>query len=131
MGESADAFSVLVVDDDDELREGLCDLLNEKGFEAVGATDGAEALATMNEPTLPDLVLLDLGMPRMDGYEFLERREASPKMKAVPVIVISATTDTRRIHGLVAATLPKPISVPTLLRVMNQAVMRQRQHRYA
>jgi CheY-like chemotaxis protein len=125
-----DPFSVLVVDDDPEVRESLRDVLSEEGYAVTEAGDGADALATLGGSTVPDLVLLDLGMPNMDGYEFLERREASAKLKAVPVIVISGTTDPRRFHGLVDATLPKPLNVPVLLRVVNRAVHRHREARH-
>jgi CheY-like chemotaxis protein len=47
--------------------------LSEEGYSGIGATDGADALEQLSDFALPDVVLLDLGMPRMDGYEFLER----------------------------------------------------------
>ena len=117
--------SVLVVDDDAELREGLCDVLVEEGYSVIGATDGADALEHLSEFALPDVVLLDLGMPRMDGYEFLERRAADDVLKEVPVIVISSQTDRLRMRFPVATTLTKPVDLMMLLGALRREIVEQ------
>jgi CheY-like chemotaxis protein len=104
---------VLVVDDDDGIREGLSEMLEDAGFATVGARHGLEALTllgTMSAP--PTFILLDLMMPIMDGWAFCNSREKSRALSEIPVIVISATdiADWNRPPG-VDAFLPKPIDV--------------------
>jgi CheY-like chemotaxis protein len=123
MATSRTAGSVLVVDDDSDLREGLCDVLAEEGYFVIGATDGADALAHLSEFALPDVVLLDLRMPKMDGYEFLERREADEMLKGVPVIVICSTPDPARMHLPVVTTLSKPVDLVALLGVLKKEIV--------
>jgi CheY-like chemotaxis protein len=126
MASSRITGSVLVVDDDTDLREGLCDILVEEGYSVIGATDGADALAHLNEFALPDVVLLDLRMPRMDGYEFLERRQGDPLLKDVPVIVISSTSEPERLHFSGVATLNKPVNLTTLLGMLKSEIVETR-----
>jgi two-component system response regulator CpxR len=81
---------VLVVDDDRFIRESLCDLLTEEGYEVELADNGAAALEAMRQSN-PDLVLLDLMMPVLSGWEVLEQLDEDREgLGAVPVIVISA-----------------------------------------
>ena len=115
--------SVLVVEDDAELRGGLCDVLEEEGYSVASAVDGADALAHLSEPAMPDIVLLDLRMPNMHGYAFLECRSASQKLKEIPVIVISATPDPARMHFPIAGVLPKPVDLVALLLMMRHEVL--------
>ena len=79
--------SVLVVDDNEDVREGLCDFLVEEGFCVRSAEDGGMAMADFAVNGTPDVVLLDLRMPNIDGYEFLRRQAAAPEdVRKVPVI---------------------------------------------
>ena len=117
------AGSVLVVDDDTNLREGICDILVEEGFMVEGARDGAEALEHLRDFALPDVVLLDLSMPRMDGYEFLARRQEDALLRDVSVIVISATPDPERLHFPLLATMGKPVNLTTLLGTMKKDIL--------
>jgi DNA-binding NtrC family response regulator len=79
---------VLVADDEDDLRSSLRDLLAEEGYTVTEARDGEEALAAATGPTPPDLVLLDVNMPRLDGLDVLRRMR---RLKAtVGVIVMTA-----------------------------------------
>lgn len=122
------AASILVVDDNRDVREGLCDFLVSEGFLVESATDGADALERLksaNEPgDLPDVVLLDLRMPRMDGYEFLQRREADALLRNVPVIVVSATAAERKIPIPVTATLSKPVNTRLLLDLLRRQIVK-------
>jgi CheY-like chemotaxis protein len=113
------ATSVLVVDDDADVREGLCDLLVEEGFSVASAANGADALDHLRQPCLPDVVLLDLRMPTMDGYEFLKCRQADEKLRDVPVIVVSATPEAHRLQFPIRATLMKPLNFRRLLALLN------------
>jgi len=81
--------TILVVDDDPIVRELFRRLLPRAGYSAVIATNGMDALAALETHT-PDLVLLDLAMPKMDGLTFLQVLRQDPDCKHVPVILISA-----------------------------------------
>ena len=83
---------VLVVDDNEEARALLRILLRRKGIKVFEAADGVEGLEKLLEHK-PNLVLLDLDMPRMDGFEFLEKRHTVEAEQQTPVVVVSARED--------------------------------------
>jgi len=102
--------SVLVVDDDPDVRALLRRSLEREGYAVVEAEHGRAALARLGEAT-PDLVLLDLMMPEMDGFEFLVELRRLPASRHVPVVVITAKDltpeDHRRLNGSVERILAK------------------------
>ncbi len=79
---------ILVVEDDKFLREMVTRKLNKEGYDVSQAVDGEEGLQRMEEIE-PDLVLLDLIMPNMGGFEFLEKIQDKPKMSEVPIVILS------------------------------------------
>lgn len=79
---------ILIVEDDDVLREVLADKLTQEGYGARNAVDGVEALEQMRKQK-PDLILLDILMPRKDGMEVLEEMQGDPELAPIPVIIIS------------------------------------------
>jgi CheY-like chemotaxis protein len=81
---------ILVVEDDLAIREVLTEVLRFEGFEAEGAANGREALNLLEGQEAPSLIVLDLMMPVMNGWEFLDRIHQIPNLSAVPVIVASA-----------------------------------------
>jgi two-component system, chemotaxis family, chemotaxis protein CheY len=81
---------VLIVDDDPVTRQALALLLTTQGYTVAEAADGAAALARLRTGDLPRLVLLDLMMPVMDGWHFLNERQRRPALGAVPVLVLTA-----------------------------------------
>lgn len=83
--------NVLVVDDDAEYCQIVAQVLRDLGCSVRTATDGAAALALLQEPSRPDLILLDLVMPTMDGVEFLGRLRDHPdrRLARVPVVVMT------------------------------------------
>ena len=104
---------VLVVDDEEAIREALCDLLEDAGFATIGARHGLDALrALATLPTAPAFILLDLMMPIMDGWAFCRSRWRSQTLRDIPVILISAVdmSETNRPTGI-DAFLPKPLDV--------------------
>jgi CheY-like chemotaxis protein len=86
------AVTVLVVDDDDGVRDALHDLLEPRGYRVVDATNGRDGLVVLRAVQI-DLVVLDLSMPEMDGWQFLDHRSTEASLAAVPVIVAAATPD--------------------------------------
>jgi CheY-like chemotaxis protein len=84
--------TVMVVDDMPVVRETVAKLLKHEGFDTVCAANGQEALDAVRRVP-PDLVLLDVMMPVMDGMQFLEQLRADPKIRDIPVIVMTAFSD--------------------------------------
>ena len=114
---------VLVVDDDNEIRETMVEVLNDEGYEAVGASDGIEALEQLRDPA--DrwcLVLLDLMMPNMDGRAFRAEQLMDPAIAPIPVVIVSAMNDvaTTAEELQVAAHMTKPIPLRELIRMVRQ-----------
>ena len=118
---------VLVIDDDDGIREGIVDLLEEEGFEAVGATNGLEALNFLSESKrVPALILLDLMMPVVDGWTFCKLRQGVSMLMEVPVVAISAAPMTGQHEPIrVDATLPKPFDPDALTWLATRMVGRK------
>ena len=121
------ARNVLIVEDDADTREMLARLLSMRGFHAVAAEDGLEALHLLRTvlrraPNVPCLVLLDLKMPRLGGHEFRRAQLGDPTVASVPVAVMSGATDLeQRAQALGAvATVAKPIDVDRLLEIVNR-----------
>jgi putative two-component system response regulator len=109
---------ILVVDDDLASRELLAELLLSRKYEVVTACDGVEALEEF-ERSHPDLVLLDVMMPRLDGFETCGRLKATPEGRLTPVVLVTAlSAGEDRIRGLEAGAdgfLTKPVDRPILL----------------
>ncbi len=80
---------VLIVDDSQDIREALARLLRFEGFSVHEATDGADAMSQLKKGLVPDLILVDLVMPTMDGPTFCRELRSSPTYRHIPVIIIS------------------------------------------
>ncbi len=111
--------SILIVDDDSDLRDALADIFGAAGYAVATAANGKEGLACLDEHR-PNVVLLDMMMPVMGGREFLERKRVHPTVADVPVIVSSASDHT--VVPGAAATFDKPCDVDRLLRVVARVV---------
>ena len=105
---------ILVVDDERTIRELLIAVLTDEGYHAVGAATGRAALACLPQER-PQLVLMDVSMPEMDGIEALRRIEADPDFAAVPVLLMSAAVGVDRVRGKGAGFLAKPFDLDRLL----------------
>jgi CheY-like chemotaxis protein len=101
---------VLVVDDDRDIRELLVELLASEGYEVASAADGRRALAEARSRR-PDVILLDLMMPVMSGWEFREAQLRDPELAGIPVVVVTAFEDS--LDG--TALLRKPFLVEDVL----------------
>jgi CheY-like chemotaxis protein len=109
---------VLVVDDHEDVREALCIALQNEGYIAVGVSNGREALDYLSASPHVCLILLDLMMPVMDGWEFRMRQQIDPTLAGIPVIVISAAAgqNQERAHLLGAVgSFRKPLDFRQLL----------------
>lgn len=116
---AAKKVSVMVIDDDVDIREILSEILADAGYSVVTAANGAEAIAMLKTVT-PSLILLDLNMPVMDGVEFRQRQRQDPATARIPTVVMSAVHQMQdRIAGLgVDDALAKPVDLARLLQVV-------------
>jgi CheY-like chemotaxis protein len=125
MGEAPErAKTILVVEDDPLTREALGSFLGGAGFTTRAATDGAEALAVLRQGPLPDLIVLDLLMPVMDGWHFRREQQHDPALAAVPVVVCSGTGDAD-LHAAAlgaAGFIDKPIDPDQLLDMIRRVL---------
>jgi PAS domain S-box-containing protein len=110
---------ILVVEDDEALRDSVCELLQEAGYSTIAADGGLSALATLRSlPRMPDLVLLDLMMPGMNGWQFRQEQLADPRLAGVPVVVMTASRDLRGINA--DEVVYKPLKLAKLLAVVER-----------
>jgi CheY-like chemotaxis protein len=93
---------VLIVDDDPEVREIVRTTLENSGLKTFQATNGRVALDWLESHPLPSLILLDLMMPEMDGFEFLEQIRDRDKLVDVPIVVLTAKELTEEERALLA-----------------------------
>jgi CheY-like chemotaxis protein len=115
-------LTVLVVDDDRAIRESIGDLLRAEGHAVFVAENGSVALRLMRAQPRPDVVVLDLMMPVMSGWEVLEQLETDTDICDIPVLVVSAMAAP---HGFSSAggarmSLPKPPDLDVLLEAIEQ-----------
>jgi CheY-like chemotaxis protein len=115
---------VLVIEDDRDIRDLLVGALRVEGFEVLPAEDGASALAMLRGGARPRLVLLDLMMPGMNGWQLWEEFAQDPELAAIPVVVISGAGEAARSTGTrgVAGSLVKPFDLDLLLETVARFV---------
>jgi len=113
---------VMIVDDDVDIREGLADALADHGYRAVHAANGAEALAHLRRGVRPDVILLDIMMPVMDGWAFRAAQADDASIADIPVVVLSAHALARgaAFEMGVAAFLNKPVRLESLLATLRR-----------
>jgi CheY-like chemotaxis protein len=114
------AHAILVVDDNRDLCETLVSILEDHGFSASTAGNGLEALKALQGGLTPCLVLLDLMMPVMDGYTFLERRRRDPRLSSIPVVIITAGAHIDQERARDARILAKPIRTEALMAIVRE-----------
>ena len=118
-----DATYVLVVEDDADLRYLHAEVLEDAGLPVRGAADGIEALEIIDAHGPPALVVLDLRMPRMNGWDLAERLRARPESRDVALIVVAAHYQIREEARALGARawLHKPVNIDDLARVVERA----------
>jgi len=115
-----DHCPVLIVEDDADLREMMAQLLSLEGFRTETAANGRDALRYLARGDRPDVILLDLMMPVMDGWEFRRRQVQDPSIAAVPVVVLSALDQARAADLGGTAFLKKPLDFDRLLELVRR-----------
>jgi CheY-like chemotaxis protein len=118
----ADNF-VMIVDDDDEIRAALEDVLGGEGYQVLGARDGRQALDFLQAGRSPSAILLDLWMPVMDGWQLRKELLRDARLAKIPVIVLTAAHDQRAMALEVSEVLTKPIDLRKLLHAVGEAVV--------
>jgi CheY-like chemotaxis protein len=83
------AARILFIDDDEAVRSSVSRALTAEGFQVVEARNGLHAMQQITTPPLPDVILLDMIMPVMSGYEFLDLHQSDPRIRDIPVIAIT------------------------------------------
>ena len=113
---------ILIVDDDEDVREVVRTVLENEGYRTAEAEDGREALAFVQKAEhKPALLLLDLMMPSMDGWQLRARLRSDPELAAIPIVIMTAHAGVLRAVSDVrpeTPVLPKPLNVDQLLRVV-------------
>jgi CheY-like chemotaxis protein len=105
---------VLIVDDDEDIRDSIQSLLELRGFVVGTASDGAAALARMRSGPPPALVILDLMMPGMNGEEFRAAQLRDPALAAVPVVLLTGAGDRGPAARVDIERIAKPIDLQIL-----------------
>jgi CheY-like chemotaxis protein len=116
-------MTILIVEDEPPIRDVLSEILEDEGYSVTTVSNGMEALTYLRQQAdRPSLILLDLGMPVMTGWEFREEQLRDATLKDIPVVVMSATIDLQSKAATlgVADCLDKPIAINTLLCTVEQ-----------
>ncbi len=111
---------VLVVEDHNDSREMLEEYLSQEGFCVESAVNGLQALERLLCPPRPDVVLLDLMMPVMTGWDLMARVEQEPSLHGLPVVVVSGAGSTRPIPRGIFASIPKPLDLDLLMETLGR-----------
>jgi CheY-like chemotaxis protein len=112
--------SILVVEDDQDIREAIRDLLESEGYSVLLACNGKEALEVLKGINHTCLILLDLMMAVMSGWEFLEARRHDFALAPIPVIVVSAVADERVKQAGASGFIKKPVDLDLLLALVKK-----------
>ena len=112
-----DCKKVLVVEDDLAIRESLEQILEFEGYRPISAENGEKAVEILKTGELPCVILLDLMMPVMSGWEFLQVQKTNQTLSSIPVVIVSAAGEKARL-ATANEFLKKPIDVERLLEVV-------------
>src|SRR5579859_1764630 len=119
---SAAPRKVLVIDDEESVREALSRFLTKAGYQVNVAEDGAAALQLVHSQAPPDLIVLDLNMPVMSGFEVLTALRVNPEWTHIPVIVLTATMGYSAEHLQAEAMVTKPFHLKAVEAAIEKAL---------
>lgn len=116
------AKNILVVEDDTSIRELLVELLESEGYTVSSAINGLEGLKLLQQKSRPDLILIDLMMPVMDGYTFRTEQLKNPLWAQIPTVVMSAEANAKEKmkNFNITAFLSKPVELDTILKTVSR-----------
>lgn len=121
---SIGARHVLIVEDDNDIRSSVAEVLEEAGFSTSMVANGAEALSFLRRGALPNLILLDLMMPVMDGFAFREEQLKDTALAGIPVVIMSADGNivAKRERAKSAAYIKKPLDIVDLIEIVEKYI---------
>ena len=110
---------ILIVDDDEDVRDAVADVLVDEGYGVTGVSSGREALQHLQDHVLPSLILLDMMMPEMDGWLLRQELKKSPDLASIPIVILSGHGDVRDAALALGAVdyLRKPLRMDSLLEI--------------
>jgi CheY-like chemotaxis protein len=115
--------SILIVEDNPDVQESLAMVLAVTGYDVACVSNGREALDYLQRHSRPDVILLDIRMPVMDGWEFMTRQQQDARLSQIPVVVMSGYVDQKEIAKQSPGTLylTKPVNVDALRAAIQQS----------
>jgi CheY-like chemotaxis protein len=117
---AADEDTILVVEDEDEARTSLMQILEFEGFRVLGFSNGAEALAYLAQSKEPCVIVMDIRMPVMGGSEFRTAMLRDERLAKIPVVVVTALEPTAAAGLSAVRVFRKPVDVDALVEVIRQ-----------
>lgn len=121
----SNSATILIADDEQHLRESLTELFLGEGYSVLQAQDGTEVLSLLRQ-SLPDVIFLDLKMPRLDGNATLRTLKANPELRTIPVVIVTAFGGSEQtIEGMKAGAydyITKPFDPDEVLRTAARAI---------
>jgi len=122
MGSAKLGGRVFVIEDDADTREMLGKVLEMEGYQVTSVGDGEDALRRLRAEPPPRVILLDLMMPGMDGWEFREEQRRDPSLARIPIVVLSADDGVERKAAAlgVSGYLRKPVDLDTLIETVSR-----------
>lgn len=117
--------TILIVDDDSTVRDIMKAILEQEGFSVLSAANGLEGIQCLDESHEVGIVLLEMMMPEMNGWEFLDHMKADARLAKVPVVIVSAYHEIAR-SILPASFVPKPVRREDLLAAIDNALTKPR-----
>ena len=108
---------VMIVEDDSDVRESIVEVLEDNEYRVLGAANGKDALEQLRTGERPCVILLDMMMPIMDGWEFRTKQQQDPELNEIPIVVLTAHANIEEATSgmAAAASLRKPVKLDSLL----------------
>ena len=114
--------SILIIEDDDDLRDSLFELISLKGYKVEAVANGREALERLADVPVPCLIILDLMLPVISGWEFRRQQLSDPRLSKIPTVILSGIsnleTESRRLQAI--ACVSKPIDFDLLFKTIDE-----------